>query len=91
METINITSLDEVTAIQDGDTLPLVRTASDGSSKAYRIDGKTFKGADGKSAYTIAKAEGYTGTEAEFEAQCSKVGDFNVEFLPDTGEIAITQ
>ncbi len=86
-ETINITSLEQATSVPDDAVMPIVTKESDGSQKAKSILAKTFKGKD---AYEVAVENGYSGTMAAWEEQCAKVGSFQVEFNPETGELEIT-
>ena len=87
-ETIKVTELDKIDQMQSGDCLLLVRTADDGTQQAYRIAGSDFHGQD---AYDVAVAAGYTGTREEWEAQCSRVADFSIDYDPDNGSIVITK
>ncbi len=87
METININQLPKADTVVDGDTLPIVRTADDNSQTAYQVDATGFRGKD---AYDVAVEQGYTGTMAEWQQQCTRVADFSVAYDPDEGAIVIT-
>ena len=89
---IDVTSLDVVPdGVQNDDVLLIVRSNSDGTKTCYRVPGSKFKGDDGRSAYDVAKEQGYTGTLADWEAQVAKVSRFNVSYDADTGEIVFRQ
>lgn len=45
--TIDVLSLDEVTDVQTGDTLLLIRSDNEGGRAPKRVDATAFKGADG--------------------------------------------
>lgn len=85
---IEVTSLEKIGAMQDGDRLLLIRTNADASQTCYQILGSDFHGKD---AYTIAQEAGYTGTREDFEAQCTKVADFAVSFNASTNSLEITK
>ncbi len=87
-ETIKVTELDKIESMQSGDCLLLVRTADDGTQKAYRIAGSQFNGQD---AYDVAVAAGYTGTRDEWEAQVTAVADFSIKYDADSGSIVFTR
>lgn len=86
--TINVLNLTETIDLKDGDTLLLIRDDGQGGKTCYRIEGRTFRG---KSAYEVAKENGYTGTEADWAAQATKVANFDVDFDPEDGSIVITK
>lgn len=89
---IDVTSLDVVPdGVQNDDVLLLVRSNADGTKTCYRVPGTKFKGDAGRSAYDVAKEQGYTGTLADWEAQVAKVSRFNVSYDADTGEIVFRQ
>ena len=85
----DVTALERVHNIKEGDTLLVVRANSDGTQTCYRADGLQFKGKDGQDAYTIAKAQGFTGTYAEWVEQIATVSNTSVGFDGETGEIII--
>lgn len=89
---IDVTSLAVVPdGVQNDDVLLLVRSNADGTKTCYRVPGSKFKGDAGRSAYDVAKEQGYTGTLADWEAQVAKVSRFNVSYDADTGEIVFRQ
>lgn len=61
---INVVELDDVTSIEDDDTLLLIRKKTDGTREAKRIDAGTFKGED---AYAVAVGLGFSGSYKEWE------------------------
>lgn len=85
---VDVTELSQAFELQEGDTLLLIRSDSSGAKKCYRIEGKQFQG---KSAYEVAKELGYEGTQEDWNAQTTKVANFDVDFDPITGSIVITK
>lgn len=85
---VDVTELSQTLELQEGDTLLLIRDDGSGAKKCYRIEGKQFQG---KSAYEVAKELGYEGTEEDWNAQTTKVANFDVDFEPETGSIVITK
>lgn len=85
---INVLALTEVADLKEGDTLLLIRDDGNGNKTCYRIEGRSFRG---KSAYEVAKENGYTGTESDWAAQAAKVANFDIDFDPETGSIVITK
>lgn len=88
LKSINVVTLAEAADLKDGDTLLLIRDNGDGYKTCYRIEGRSFRG---KSAYEVAKENGYTGTESDWAAQATKVANFDIDFDPETGSIVITK
>lgn len=86
--TINVLNLAEVADLKDGDTLLLIRDDGQGNKTCYRIEGRSFRG---KSAYEVARENGYTGTEDDWAAQAMKVANFDIDFDPEDGSIVITK
>lgn len=83
---LNVTELAKVDALQDGDTLLLIR--GNGSSKeCYRILGSDFRG---KSAYEVAQELGFTGGYDDWKSQVSKVANFGVDYNPENGTLEIS-
>lgn len=82
---LNVTELSKVDALQDGDTLLLIR-ANGAAKECYRILGSDFHG---KTAYQVAQELGFTGSYADWEAQVRKVANFGVDFNPSTGCIEL--
>lgn len=87
-DTINVLALTKVAELRDGDTLLLIRDDGQGGKTCYRIEGKTFRG---KSAYEVAKENGYEGTEEDWNMQTMKVADFDVDFDPTDGCLVINK
>lgn len=85
---VDVTELAQAVELQEGDTLLLIRSDSSGAKKCYRIEGKQFRG---KSAYEVAKELGYEGTEEDWNAQTTKVANFDIDFDPETGCLVITK
>lgn len=85
---INVLALTEAADLKEGDTLLLIRDDGDGYKTCYRIEGRSFRG---KSAYDVAKENGYTGTESDWAEQAAKVANFDIDFDPETGCIVITK
>lgn len=85
---VDVTELAQAVELQEGDTLLLIRSDSSGAKKCYRIEGKQFRG---KSAYEVAKELGYEGTEEDWNAQTTKVANFDIDFDPETGCLIITK
>lgn len=83
---INVVALTEAAELKDGDTLLLIRDDGQGGKTCYRIEGRSFHG---KSAYEVAKEQGYEGTEEEWNEQAVKVANFDVSFDPEDGSIVI--
>lgn len=83
---VDVTELSQTFELQEGDTLLLIRDDGSGAKKCFRIEGKQFQG---KSAYEVAKELGYEGTEEDWNAQTTKVANFDVDFEPETGSIVI--
>lgn len=83
---VDVTELSQIFELQEGDTLLLIRSDSSGAKKCYRIEGKQFRG---KSAYEVAKELGYEDTEEDWNAQTTKVANFDVDFDPETGSLVI--
>lgn len=83
---VDVTELSQAFELQEGDTLLLIRDDGSGAKTCYRIEGKQFRG---KSAYEVAKELGYEGTEEDWNAQTTKVANFDVDFEPETGSIVI--
>lgn len=88
LNTVNVVALTEAADLKDGDTLLLIRDDGQGSKTCYRIEGRSFRG---KSAYEVAKENGYTGTESDWAAQATTVANFNIDFDPSDGSIVITK
>lgn len=89
---IDVTSLAVVPdGVQDEDVLLLVRSNADGTKTCYRVPGSKFKGDAGRSAYDVAKEQGFEGTLADWEAQVAKVSRFSVSYDADSGEIVFRQ
>lgn len=94
---INVVELDDVTSIEDDDTLLLIRKKTDGTREAKRIDAGTFKGED---AYAVAVEKGYTGTYADWQLlveeiveasdTLANIAEVNVDFDADAGEIIVS-
>lgn len=82
---VNVTDLQQAGALQDGDTLLLIRDTPAGK-QCYRIAGSDFSG---KTAYEVAQEMGYTGSYADWQAQVAKVSSMSVEFDPEDGCIVI--
>ena len=82
---VNVTDLEQAGALQDGDTLLLIRKTDTGQA-CYRIAGSDFRG---KTAYEVAQEMGFAGSYADWQAQLSKVSSFGVDFDPDEGTINI--
>ena len=55
--------------------------------KVAGIGSPGMNGADGKSAYQSAVEAGYTGTEAEFNASLSSIGNINAVLDEINGEV----
>lgn len=85
---VDVTELAQAVELQEGDTLLLIRDDGSGAKKCYRIEGKQFRG---KSAYEVAKELGYEGTEEDWNAQTTKVANFDIDFDPETGCLVITK
>lgn len=83
---INVVALTEAVELKDGDTLLLIRDDGQGGKTCFRIEGRSFRG---KSAYEVAKEQGYDGTEEEWKEQTVKVANFDVSFDSEDGSIAI--
>ena len=83
---VDVTELSQAFELQEGDTLLLIRDDGSGAKKCFRIEGKQFQG---KSAYEVAKELGYEGSEEDWNAQTTKVANFDVDFEPETGSIVI--
>lgn len=83
---INVVALTEAAELKDGDTLLLIRDNGQGGKTCYRIEGRSFRG---KSAYEVAKEQGYEGTEEEWNEQTVKVANFDVSFDSEDGSIVI--
>lgn len=83
---INVVALTEAAELKDGDTLLLIRDDGQGGKTCYRIEGRSFHG---KSAYEVAKEQGYEGTEEEWNEQAAKVANFDVSFDSEDGSIVI--
>lgn len=82
---VNVTDLQQAQALQDGDTLLLIRKTDTGQV-CYRIAGSDFSG---KTAYEVAKDMGFAGSYANWQEQVKKVSSFDVDFDPTTGEIEL--
>lgn len=85
---INVVALTEAAELKDGDTLLLIRDDGQGGKTCYRIEGRQFRG---KSAYEVAKEQGYEGTEEDWKEQAVKVADFDIRFDPTDGCLVITK
>ncbi len=85
---INVVALTEAAELKDGDTLLLIRDDGKGGKTCFRIEGQSFRG---KSAYEVAKENGYEGTEEDWNSQTKKVADFDVSFDPMDGCLVITK
>lgn len=85
---INVVALTEAAELKDGDTLLLIRDDGKGGKTCFRIEGQSFHG---KSAYEVAKENGYEGTEEDWKSQTKKVADFDVSFDPTDGCLVITK
>lgn len=85
---INVVALTEAAELKDGDTLLLIRDDGKGGKTCFRIEGRSFRG---KSAYGVAKENGYEGTEEDWKNQTKKVADFDVSFDPMDGCLVITK
>lgn len=83
---INVVALTEAVELKDGDTLLLIRDDGQGGKTCFRIEGRSFRG---KSAYEVAKEQGYDGTEEEWKEQTVKVANFDVSFDSEDGSIVI--
>lgn len=83
---INVVALTEAVELKDGDTLLLIRDDGQGGKTCSRIEGRSFRG---KSAYEVAKEQGYDGTEEEWKEQTVKVANFDVSFDSEDGSIVI--
>lgn len=83
---INVVALTEAAELKDGDTLLLIRDDGQGGKTCYRIEGRSFRG---KSAYEVAKEQGYEGTEEEWSEQAVRVANFDVSFDSEDGSIVI--
>lgn len=83
---INVVALTEAAELKDGDTLLLIRDDGQGGKTCYRIEGRSFRG---KSAYEVAKEQGYEGTENEWNEQAVRVANFDVSFDSEDGSIVI--
>lgn len=83
---INVVALTEAAELKDGDTLLLIRDDGQGGKTCYRIEGRSFHG---KSAYEVAKEQGYEGTEEEWNEQTVRVANFDVSFDSEDGSIVI--
>lgn len=83
---INVVALTEAAELKDGDTLLLIRDDGQGGKTCFRIEGRSF---NGKSAYEVAKEQGYEGTEEEWKEQTVKVANFDVSFDSEDGSIVI--
>ena len=83
---INVVALTEAVGLKDGDTLLLIRDDGQGGKTCFRIEGRSFRG---KSAYEVAKEQGYDGTEEEWKEQTVKVANFDVSFDSEDGSIVI--
>lgn len=83
---INVVVLAEAVELKDGDTLLLIRDDGQGGKTCFRIEGRSFRG---KSAYEVAKEQGYDGTEEEWKEQTVKVANFDVSFDSEDGSIVI--
>ena len=89
---VDVTSLSEAGNVQADDVLLLIRKGADGNMTCYKVLGTNFKGeagADGKSAYDVAVEQGYTGTEAEWQAHIKLISGDIVTWDADAGEIVI--
>lgn len=85
---INVVALTEAVELKDGDTLLLIRDDGEGGKTCFRIEGRSFHG---KSAYEVAKENGYEGTEEDWKNQTKKVADFDVSFDATDGCLVITK
>lgn len=85
----DVTTLEQVDRIKDGDTLLVVRQNEDGTQSCYRTDGMQFKGDDGEDAYSVAKKQGFTGSYSEWVAQVAKASSVGISYDGATGEIVI--
>lgn len=83
----DVMSLDKAVTIEKGDTLLIVRQNDDGTQTCLRTEGADF---NGKSAYDVAREEGYTGTYDEWAEQIRKMSNTDVGFDAQSGEIVIT-
>ena len=88
LNTVNVVALTEAADLKDGDTLLLIRDDGQGNKPCYRIEGRSFRG---KSAYEVAKENGYTGTESDWAEQAAKVANFDVDFDPSDGSLVFTK
>ena len=92
---VDVTSLSEAGSVQADDVLLLIRKGADGNMTCYKVLGTNFKGeagadgTDGKSAYDVAVEQGYTGTEAEWQAHIKLISGDIVTWDADAGEIVI--
>lgn len=86
LNTVNVVALTEAADLKDGDTLLLIRDDGHGNKTCYRIEGRSFRG---KSAYEVAKENGYTGTESDWAEQATKVANFDVRFDPSSKSLII--
>ena len=65
---VEVTGLPKIEALTDEDTLLLIRQEGD-IQKCYQIKGKQFSG---KSAYEVAKEQGFSGTYEEWQAELQR-------------------
>lgn len=94
---INITELEPVESVSQGDTLLIVRPGDGGTHVARRVDATLFKG---ESAYTVAVENGFTGSYSDWERLVSDIvessyklaliSDVDTSFDSDTGEIVVS-
>lgn len=87
MNTIDVTQLDAVEAVESGDTLLLIRDGGDGSKEPCRVEASQFRGED---AYAVARRQGFAGTYDEWLAHVNAVRQAGIAFDAATGEIVIS-
>lgn len=82
---LNVTQLQVVDKLKNEDVILLIRDTGNGK-QCYQIKGFDFRG---ESAYEVAKELGYEGSEEDWNAQTTKVANFDVDFDPETGSLVI--
>lgn len=87
VNTIDVTALDAVEAVESGDTLLLIRDGGDGAKEPYRVEASQFRGED---AYAVAKRQGFAGTYDEWTAHVDAVRTAGISWDAATGEIVIS-